>query len=108
MSLEPVATGHTPQTSGSASGDQALETRIRPEAIRDYDIRGHAGRDIDRAGAYALGLAYASAARREGVSRVGVARDGRLSSPTLEQALVWGLMDGGLRVERLGVGPTPM
>jgi phosphomannomutase len=39
---------------------------------------------------------------------VAVARDGRLSSPTLEQALVWGLMDGGLRVERLGLGPTPM
>jgi phosphomannomutase len=82
--------------------------RIRSEAIRAYDIRGHAGRDIDRAGAYALGLSYATAARQVGVQRIGVARDGRLSSPTLEQALVWGLMDGGLRVERLGLGPTPM
>ncbi|MDB5467909.1 MAG: phosphomannomutase [Phenylobacterium sp.] len=82
--------------------------RIRPEAVRAYDIRGHAGRDIDRAGAYALGLSYATAARSEGLVRVGVGRDGRLSSPSLEQALVWGLMDGGMRVERIGLGPTPM
>jgi phosphomannomutase len=98
----------------SGPGDRApdfrpvVDQRIRPEAIRAYDIRGHAGRDIDRAGAYALGLSYAGAARAAGIDRVGVARDGRLSSPTLEQALVWGLMDGGLRVERLGLGPTPM
>jgi phosphomannomutase len=84
------------------------DNRIRRAAIRAYDIRGHAGRDIDRAGAYALGLSYAGAARKRGVRRVGVARDGRLSSPTLEQALVWGLMDGGMRIERLGLGPTPM
>jgi phosphomannomutase len=82
--------------------------RIRPEAIRAYDIRGIAGRDIDRAGAYSLGLSYATAAREAGASRIGVGRDGRMSSPSLEQALIWGLMDGGLRVERIGVGPTPM
>jgi len=81
---------------------------IRPEAVRAYDIRGVAGRDIDRGGAYALGLSYATAARAAGLSRIGVGRDGRLSSPGLEQALVWGLMDGGLRVERIGLGPTPM
>jgi phosphomannomutase len=84
------------------------EGRIRSEAIRAYDIRGVAGRDIDRAGAYALGLSYAKAARAAGLSRIGVGRDGRLSSASLEQALVWGLMDGGLRVERVGLGPTPM
>jgi phosphomannomutase len=82
--------------------------RIRAEAVRAYDIRGVAGRDIDRAGAYSLGLAYATAARQAGLARVGVGRDGRASSPALEQALVWGLIDGGLKVERIGLGPTPM
>ncbi|HEY8570949.1 phosphomannomutase/phosphoglucomutase [Phenylobacterium sp.] len=82
--------------------------RIRAEAVRAYDIRGVAGRDIDPDGAYALGLAYAASARDAGLSRIGVGRDGRLSSPTLEQALVWGLMDGGLRVERVGLCPTPL
>jgi phosphomannomutase len=84
------------------------EGRIRNDAIRAYDIRGVAGRDIDRGGAYALGLSYAKAAHAAGLSRIGVGRDGRLSSASLEQALVWGLMDGGLRVERVGLGPTPM
>lgn len=87
---------------------QLGEGRISAAAVRAYDIRGLVGRDIDRAGAYALGLAYAASARTAGLSRIGVGRDGRLSSPSLEQALVWGLMDGGLRVERIGLGPTPM
>jgi phosphomannomutase len=109
MPYAPAGTVGAPQSSKRRTPPPApAESRIRPEAIRAYDIRGEAGRDIDRAGAYALGLAYAAAAQRKGVSRVGVARDGRLSSPTLEQALVWGLMDGGMRVERLGLGPTPM
>ena len=107
MSVQPTAAVQK-SPARPARPHPTIESRIRPEAIRAYDIRGHAGRDIDRAGAYALGLAYAGAVRKAGVSRVGVARDGRLSSPTLEQALVWGLMDGGLRVERLGLGPTPM
>jgi len=84
------------------------EGRIRAEAVRAYDIRGLAGRDIDRAGAYALGRSYAAAAKAANLARIGVGRDGRLSSASLEQALVWGLMDGGLRVERVGLGPTPM
>ncbi len=86
----------------------ATPARIGRSAVRAYDIRGRAGRDIDRAGAYALGLSYAGAASKADVERIAVARDGRLSSPSLEQALVWGLMDGGLQVERLGLGPTPM
>jgi phosphomannomutase len=108
MSVEPnrAVRRTTPKPAGPLR--PPVEARIRAEAIRAYDIRGEAGRDIDRASAYALGLSYAGAARRAGVSRVAVARDGRLSSPTLEQAVVWGLMDGGLRVERLGLGPTPL
>jgi phosphomannomutase len=109
MRIEPITANHKPpRRPRAAPPPPQVVGRIRPEAIRAYDIRGVAGRDIDRAGAYALGLAYAGAAGKVGVKRVGVARDGRLSSPTLEQALVWGLMDAGLRVERLGVGPTPM
>jgi phosphomannomutase len=109
MSLDfPTAQPPRPARGGRVANRPAIQARIPPAAIRAYDIRGHAGRDIDRAGAYALGLAYAGAARQRGVDHVAVARDGRLSSPTLEQALVWGLMDGGLRVERLGLGPTPM
>ena len=37
-----------------------------------------------------------------------VGRDGRLSSPVLEAALVRGLQAGGVDVVRIGLGPTPM
>jgi len=107
MNLEPTTAAAGLPLAGAVSRPK-VEPRIGAGAIRADDIRGQVGRDIDRAGAYALGLSYAAAARNADVRRVGVARDGRLSSPTLEQALVWGLMDGGLRVERLGLGPTPM
>jgi len=107
MNLEPTTDSvERSQPGGAPRGAQ--EARIGAAAIRAYDIRGRVGKDIDRGGAYALGLAYAAAARDAGASRIGVARDGRLSSPTLEQALVWGLMDGGMRVTRLGLAPTPM
>lgn len=108
MNVEPATASTERSPKIDAPRPAEVETRIRAAAIRAYDIRGEVGRDIDRGGAYALGLAYAGAARRAGVSRVGVARDGRRSSPTLEQALVWGLMDGGLKITRLGLGPTPM
>jgi phosphomannomutase len=66
------------------------------------------GRDIDAAGAYGLALSYAGQARKAGLTRVGVGRDGRLSSCELEAALTDGLTAGGLSVERIGLGPTPM
>lgn len=82
--------------------------RIASSAVRAYDIRGHAGDEITARGAHTLGLCFAREARAEGATTVGVARDGRLSSPALEAALVNGLSHGGLDVMRLGLGPTPM
>ncbi|MDB5572192.1 MAG: Phosphomannomutase [Hyphomicrobiales bacterium] len=81
---------------------------IHPDAIRAYDIRGRAGQHLTPASFEALGLSYATLARQRGRSRIGVARDGRLSSPALEAGLVAGLVRGGLHVELLGLGPTPM
>lgn len=86
----------------------AAARSIRPEAVRAYDIRGVVGRHIDADDARALGLAYATAARTRGLFRIGVGRDGRMSSPELERALVEGLAQGGARVARIGLGPTPM
>ncbi|HEY0437232.1 MAG TPA: phosphomannomutase/phosphoglucomutase [Phenylobacterium sp.] len=102
-SVEASPSGH--------AGIRAAEPPHRPvaaSAIRAYDVRGTYGRDIDEHGAYSLGLSYADRARAAGLRRVGVGRDGRLSSPGLEGALVRGLYDGGLSVTRIGLGPTPM
>ncbi len=43
-----------------------------------------------------------------GGRRVAVGRDGRLSSPELEAALVDGLTGAGIEVVQVGLGPTPM
>lgn len=87
---------------------EASRARIAVEAVRAYDVRGVVGRDLDEEGARALGLSYAAVARAEGLRDIAVGRDGRTSSPALEQALVAGLVEGGMGVERIGLCPTPM
>ncbi|HWU03820.1 MAG TPA: phosphomannomutase/phosphoglucomutase [Novosphingobium sp.] len=89
--------------------------RIDPAILREYDIRGRYGHDLAEADAFAIGAGFArvlreavaadGAALRPGVA---VGRDGRLSSPALEGALVAGLVAGGVDVWRIGIGPTPM
>jgi len=82
--------------------------RISPSVLREYDIRGTVGRTLHPADAYAVGRSFATRIRRAGGTRVAVGRDGRLSSPTMEAALVEGLLASGVDVVRIGVGPTPM
>jgi phosphomannomutase len=82
-------------------------TAINPAIVRSYDLRGAVGRELKLQDAHTLGLAYASVARAQGKQRIAVGRDGRLSSPTLERALIEGLIEGGAHVHRIGLGPTP-
>jgi phosphomannomutase len=81
---------------------------IHPSACREYDVRGTVPETLDEATAYAVGRGFATRVRRAGGTRVAVGRDGRLSSPVLEAALVEGLTDSGVDVVCLGLGPTPM
>lgn len=80
---------------------------VNPEAVRSYDLRGVVGRQLDLGDARQLGLAYATWVRARGLRRIAVGRDGRLSSPDLERALIEGLVAGGMLVHRIGLGPTP-
>ncbi|MGH7074160.1 MAG: phosphomannomutase, partial [Stellaceae bacterium] len=82
--------------------------RFDPTILREYDIRGIVGETLGEADARALGRAYAGMLHAAGGRRVAVGRDGRLSSPALEAALVEGLSASGLDVVRIGLGPTPM
>lgn len=81
---------------------------LAPAILREYDIRGTVGRNLGVADAVAIGRSFATRVRQAGCTRVAVGRDGRLSSPELEAALVEGLNAGGVDVVRIGVGPTPM
>ncbi|MFQ5467099.1 MAG: phosphomannomutase, partial [Kiloniellaceae bacterium] len=82
--------------------------RFDPTVLREYDIRGIVGETLHAADARALGRAFGTLVRRDGGGKVCVGRDGRLSSPELEAALVEGLVACGLAVKRIGRGPTPM
>jgi phosphomannomutase len=82
--------------------------RFDPTVLREYDIRGVVGQTLSAADARALGRAFGTIVRRGGGRTVAVGRDGRLSSPELESALVEGLAKSGLAVSRIGLGPTPM
>jgi len=79
-----------------------------PTSLREYDIRGIVGKTLGPRDAHAIGRGFAKLLRDAGGSRCAVGRDGRESSPMLEDALVEGLTQGGVDVLRVGLGPTPM
>ncbi len=76
--------------------------------LREYDIRGIVGKTINEADAYALGRTFAALATDEGATRLAVGRDGRTHSPILQAELIRGLIEGGINVDDIGVGPSPM
>ncbi len=79
-----------------------------PTVLREYDIRGIVGETLGEEDAYAIGRTFGSMVSREGGRRVCVGRDGRVSSQPLAEALARGLMDAGVDVLDIGLGPTPM
>lgn len=82
--------------------------RFDPTSLREYDIRGIVGKTLGVEDARAIGRGFATLLRRAGGHRVAVGRDGRVSSPALEAALIEGLTASGCDVVRVGMGPTPM
>jgi phosphomannomutase len=77
-------------------------------SLREYDIRGIVGETLGEADAFAIGRVFGSIVAEAGGKTVAVGRDGRLSSPMLEAALIKGLMASGAQVVSIGQGPTPM
>jgi phosphomannomutase len=81
---------------------------LPPTSLREYDIRGIYGETLGEEDAKAVGRTFGTLVRRAGGHRVAVGRDGRESSPGLEEALIEGLTASGVDVVRIGLGPTPM
>src|SRR5262245_27465286 len=84
--------------------------RFHPSILREYDIRGIVGQTLFEADADWVGRAFATVLARH-LNRapvIAVGRDGRLSSPGLESALINGLISAGAKVRAIGVGPTPL
>lgn len=77
--------------------------------LRAYDIRGIIGEGLNPAACYAVGRAFGTIIKRRIAGHsVCVAYDGRETSPEFAQQVRRGLMDCGLSVYDLGLGPTPM
>ncbi|MEM7138784.1 MAG: phosphomannomutase/phosphoglucomutase [Myxococcota bacterium] len=81
---------------------------MNPHVFRQYDIRGHADRDFDDAFVRDLGLSLGTFFAARELRHIAVGRDCRISSPRIHDALVAGLVETGLRVTDIGVGPTPL
>jgi len=84
--------------------------RFHSSILREYDIRGIVGETVFEADAEWIGRAFATVLTRKlgRAPAIAVGRDGRLSSPSLESALIAGIMSTGAKVMSIGVGPTPM
>ena len=92
----------------AAGKDRGGGHRLDPTILREYDIRGVHGRTLSTADAHAVGRSFATIVLRGGGRRIAVGRDGRLSSPALEAALVEGLVESGAYAVRIGLSATPM
>lgn len=74
--------------------------------FREYDIRGVYGETLHDDDAYFIARAYSTLLPAG--STICIAYDGRLSSPTVSKRLIDGLLDSGINVVNLGLGPTPL
>ncbi len=76
--------------------------------FRAYDIRGIVGRGLTVESVQNIGKALASEVKQLGIKTIVVGRDGRLSSPSLTEALAKGITQAGCDVLDIGVVPTPL
>ena len=78
---------------------------INSSILREYDIRGIVDQTLTIQDAFLVGWSFA---KLMGDDYVNVGCDGRLSSPKLTEALISGLIEGGVKARFIGRGPTPM
>lgn len=86
-----------------------MTTPSLPSAVfKAYDIRGIVPAQLNPDFARLLGRALATSAREQGVSKLVIGYDGRLSSPALADALHEGANSEGLNTMDIGMVPTPL
>ena len=95
----------TPPPSSDAEGSPGA---IPAEVFRAYDIRGIAPDPLSPELVRAVGWSIACEARELGQERVAIGRDGRLTGPLMRDALVDGLIAGGVSVVDMGPLATPI
>lgn len=81
---------------------------INKAIFRAYDIRGSSLTDISPSISYKIGYCFTKMHTNNIQNKILVGRDGRLSSPSIYEALIKGLNDGGAKVTSLGIIPSPV
>ncbi|OQX57653.1 phosphomannomutase [candidate division KSB1 bacterium] len=81
---------------------------VNPNIFREYDIRGIVGQDLTEQVAELIGKAFGTLMRRQGLKKMSVGHDVRLSSESLKNAIVRGLTSTGCDVIDIGLVPTPV
>ncbi len=82
---------------------------VKPTGFREYDARWVLEKEINLLGIQALGLALATYAHEVGVRpRIVVGHDFRSYSLSVKQALIIGLLEGGMEVLDIGLALSPM
>src|SRR5574344_1238568 len=82
---------------------------IRKEIFREYDIRGIYDTELNEDTAYLIGKAYGTVLQREyDKKKCIVGYDNRLSSMSLYESLVKGILETGVDVVSIGLTTTPM
>jgi phosphomannomutase len=80
-------------------------TRVNPDIFKAYDIRGLYPAELDETLAHLAGRAFVAYLKAR---RIGVARDMRLSSPSMAQAFIQGATEQGADVVDYGMLGTDM
>ena len=101
---EPVLTAVEPNTAAHFT-----QPMIVPTGFREYDARWRYPEQINLPGFTAIGLGLATQMHEAGIApRIVVGCDYRAYSLPVKQALMLGLMQGGVDVFDIGVAITPM
>lgn len=82
--------------------------QVERSVFRAYDIRGIIGEQLDENAFYSIAKAVSCRLKDLGRTQILLARDGRITSQSLANAVTQGLLDSGIDVIDLGEVPTPV
>ncbi len=83
-------------------------TELATDIFKAYDIRGVVDKTLTVAAVKAIGQALGTLALEQDIHSIVVGRDGRLSGPRLQTALMEGVASSGCDVIDIGMAPTPL
>lgn len=101
-----ASNGEPPMSKAQSGG--AAARPVDPSIFRTYDIRGVVDETLNEETVYLIGRALGSEAARLDQAVVVLGRDGRLSSPDFNAAMLRGLLESGRNVIDIGLVPSPL